>query len=223
MRLVAAVLARNEAGPDRYLTRVLKRLEDVSDEIVVLDDGSTDGTAQIARKHGATIKRRDLSIPAWGNESSARAELWDLGVSHCEGPNDWLLINDADQELRGDVRGLCLSLDVNSWAMPLYDMWSETEYREDEFWVAHWNPRIWLVAPHRVPRGWVPEWNARGIHPGHIPANWPAITAIAPPDIYWLHYGWSKQSHREQKYQQYMSTAHLMTPHERAHVESILH
>lgn len=223
MKLVSAVLVRNEAGPDRFFGRVLKRLTEFSDEIVVLDDRSTDGTPALARAYGASVVERESLTPAWGEESPARAQLWDVAASKCQGPHDWVLICDADQILVGDVRSLCLSREVNSWCVVLYDCWSETEYREDEFWRAHTNPRPWLFAPKRVPASWVPEWPGRGLHPGHCPVNFPLIPGIAPPDeFHWLHLGYSTQALRQQKYEQYMSKSHLLSPFEQAHVQSIL-
>lgn len=223
MQLTSALLLRNEAGSDRYLRRVLSRCREFSDTIVCLDDGSTDDTASVCAEFGAIVQRRGLSTPAWGNEASARQELWDLAVSQCRGFNDWVLINDADQEMVGDPRELALSLETNTWSFVLFDCWSATEYREDGYWRAHTVPRPWMFAPLRVPLGWQAEWAKRGIHPGHCPTNFPMISGIAPTDAYhWLHWGWSKSTHREAKSKQYASTFHLMSDFERAHAESIL-
>lgn len=222
VQLVSAILARNEASGDRYLRRVLDRCRQFSDTIVLLDDGSTDETPKVAESMGAKVFHREHQPAAWGNEVSARQELWEIARAHARGWDDWVLICDADQLLMGDVRGLCLTRELNAWAMPLFDMWSETEYREDQYWQAHRTPRVWLVAPNRVPTDYVPQWNQRGVHPGHIPINWPAIVGVGPPDVYWLHLGWSKPEHREAKYQQYMRQAHQLGPSELAHVQSIL-
>lgn len=224
MRLVVATLARQEAGPDRCFARVLRRASEFADAILVLDDNSTDGTAQIARDHGAIVKRRELATPAWGNEAAARQELWDFALEHCPDADSWVLINDADQELVGDVRSLCLTREVNCWSFVLYDLWSQTEYREDQFWRGHLTPRPWLFAPRRVPQGWTPEWSGRGIHPGHFPPNLPLVPGLAPPDaFYWLHYAYATQEARERKLAQYRQQFHQMSPFERAHAESIAH
>jgi glycosyltransferase involved in cell wall biosynthesis len=224
MRLISAILAKDEAGPDRYLRRILNRCKDFSDDVVVLDDRSTDGTTELAAEFGAIVKVRDtLDARAWGNEGSARAELWEFASTFATEWDDWILVCDADQYLMGDIRGLCLTRECNSIALPLYDLWdSEVTFRSDEFWKAHTVPRLWCFAPNRVPQGWVPEWSTRGVHPGHCPTNWPAVPLTAPPGIHWLHYGWMQPDHRKQKYEQYKSTSHLLSPFERAHVESIL-
>lgn len=44
-RLTAIMQVRNEAG--RYLEQVLEELSEFVDDIVIVDDGSTDNTAQL--------------------------------------------------------------------------------------------------------------------------------------------------------------------------------
>lgn len=221
-KLVSALLVRNEAGPDRYLRRVLERCATFSDEIVVLDDRSTDATPQLCADYGATVHQRSvLTNRAWGTESPARAELWDLATSHCHDESAWVLVVDADMVLVGDPRPYLDTREVNAWAFILYDLWdNDTTYRSDQFWVGHRVPRVWLVAPRRVPHDYIPDWPARGIHPGHVPSNFPVFAGVAT-DLHWLHLGWLRPDHREIKYKQYISTADQLSPEELAHVESI--
>jgi hypothetical protein len=225
MRLYSSILARNEADPTRYLRRVLSRCREFSDAVLVLDDRSTDLTPKIAKEYGAVVRQRSvLDARAWGNEASARKELWDFALEYATGPNDWLLVVDADMEFVGDPRDLCNTKELNSWAVILYDLWdSDTTYRSDDFWVGHTVPRVWLVAPRRVPSGWQADWSSRGIHTGHLPQNWVAIAGIAPPDTYhYLHLGWQKPEHRQLKYREYKAQSHQLSAHELAHVESII-
>lgn len=222
MRLYTAILARNEAGPDRYLKQVLKRCSEFSDAVLLLDDRSTDHTVAKARKHGAIVRvRKELDARMWGNESSARKALWDFALEYATEPDDWVLIADADMELRGDVRGLCQTAELNCWSFILYDLWSETEYREDQFWRGHLHPRPWLFAPRLIP--FTPDWNSRGIHTGHYPQNMPLIGGNAPQsDYFFLHYAYSSPRLRAEKYKQYLAKEHLLTPHEVAHARSII-
>lgn len=222
-RLVSALMTRNEAGPDRFLRRVLRRCQSFSDAIVVLDDGSTDETVQVCEEHGASVWRRDAEHPAWGHEASARANLWNLGVEACQGRDDaWLLIVDADQELMGDPRPLLQTTQVNTWCFTLYDLWSETEYREDNFWRAHQIARPWLFAPKRVPQGWVAQWPDAQVHTGHCPANWPMLAGVAPPSVHWRHYAYSSPELRKQKHEAYAKVSDQLSEFQKAHAASIL-
>lgn len=223
MRLFTAILARNEAGQDRYLKRVLERCKSFSDEVLLLDDRSTDHTVAKARKYGAIVRvREELDSRMWGNESSARKELWDFALEYATEPDDWVLICDSDMELHGDPRPLCESTEVNAWAWPLFDIWdSDTTYRSDEFWCGHTVPRVWLVRPNSQGAGYIPHWGHRGLHSGHLPANFGCLAGVAPPEVYWLHWGWMQDKHRKAKHEQYLSKKHLLTPAEIAHAESI--
>ncbi len=222
MRLITAILARNEGEQHRYFRRVLDHCLAFSDTVLVLDDRSEDATASIATLSGCVVRTR-TGRPAWGEESPARKELWEFACEHATEPDDFILICDADMILHGDVRSLCESTEVNTWSFILYDLWSETHYRSDGFWQGHRVHRPWLFAPNRVPDGWVAEWPERGIHCGHAPQNWPILDAIAPQQShYYYHFAYATPELRVAKSAQYLAKAHLLTPFERAHAESIL-
>lgn len=216
--MITAVLARNEA--DKYLDRVVRHHLRFG-PVLVLDDHSDDGTAVVAEAAGAIVRQRTTGIPMWGQESTARQELWEWAAG--EAKDGWVLIADADQLLMGDPRPLCTSWNVNTWAMPLYDCWdSETTFRADGFWAGYRQARAWLFRPADVPPDWTPQWGDRGIHSGHAPANWPMLAGIAPPDIYWLHLGWMDPAQRRVKYERYRNVWSQLSPVERAHATSIL-
>lgn len=217
-KLIAAVLARNES--DKFLKPVLTRLLAVCDSVLLLDDNSTDDTYKVAKALGCSVKKR-TKPPMWGQESSARQELWGWAVSRC-GKDDWILICDADQELVGDPRPLMATWESNTVCLRLYDCWSPTEYRADGFWQGHLYPRAWMFCPHRAPAGWSATWNERQIHTGHCPQNWPTIAPIHDDCLYFRHLAYSTPELRTQKHGAYMGKSDLLSPHELAHAASIL-
>lgn len=218
MRLVTALLVRDEA--DKYLPRVLKRCAEFSDEILVLDDGSTDDTVTIATEMGCLVKQRPQS-GMWGNESPARAELFERATKLAKG--GWVLVNDGDQLLVGDPRPLVETWESNTICFPLYDLWdSENTFRADGYWAGYRVARPWLVRPSFVPDGWTPQWSGRGLHCGHLPINWPMVCPVQTDMIYWAHLGYLTKSHREQKYARYLEQRDALTPGELSHARSIL-
>ena len=68
------VPARNEASYiDATLSSIERRETDLDYEVVVADGGSTDGTAAIARKHGATVVEEGGHSIASGRNRGAEA------------------------------------------------------------------------------------------------------------------------------------------------------
>jgi glycosyltransferase involved in cell wall biosynthesis len=81
----AVVLAKNE---EKNITACLESLG-WCDEIVVIDDNSTDKTVELAKKKGAKIFSRDMN----GNFATQR----NFGISKARG--DWVLFVDADERI----------------------------------------------------------------------------------------------------------------------------
>ena len=221
-RLVTGILARNEAGPDRYLARVIERCKSFSDDIVLLDDNSTDDTPKLAESLGCHVARRTSGDGFWGvDETPLRKILWDAGARVAG--DGWLLICDADMLLEGDVRALCASWDAAAWAFPLLDLWSdEDHFRCDGPWsFGPRTPRPWLFRPSALRE--VAQWpENRSTHVGHAPLNFgnAGPTFVAPSDVFWKHLSYVKREHRLTKHAAYVSVPDL-TPFERAHAESI--
>jgi hypothetical protein len=216
--VVAACLVRNEAK--RYWPEVLAHLSQQVDGIVVVDDNSTDDTPKITDACPKVIKHVRLGgKPMWGRESSARRLLWDTAAEL----GSWILINDADQILVGDVRALCKTSHYNAWGVVLYDLWGDKwHYREDAMWRGHEFPRPWLFCPTRTPDGYVPAWGPRGVHTGHSPTNFPLACGTVPPEVaHWLHFGYITPSDRQDKLSRYRSVGGQLTEFEKAHAESI--
>ncbi len=86
LRVALVVIARDEAP---RLGRLLRSVAPWVDDMLVLDTGSTDGTADVARAHGATVGHFD-----WCDDFSAarNAALAQAGT-------DWHLVLDADEWL----------------------------------------------------------------------------------------------------------------------------
>lgn len=217
-RIVGALLARNEAAPDRYLARVIRDAQRWADDIVVLDDNSTDGTNELARNLGCKVYTRDVQTPMWGAEAPARAQLWDLAAQHAS--DGWVLVFDADMLLEGDPRPLARSWECDAWAWPLYDLWDgEDTYRCDGPWaLGPVTSRAWMFRPSalREPA----RWRDSRLHVGHAPANFAGLTGLAP-QLHWLHLSYMKPAHRRAKHAQYLQHAAHLSPFERAHAESI--
>ena len=220
MRLVTALLCKNEAN--RYLTRVLERCRSFSDQVLVLDDRSTDDTVAVAKAAGATVRERSiLKDPAWGHETPARAELWQWMTE--EAGDGWGLICDADMLLEGNPRDLIDTWEVSAWAFVLWDCWDgEHQARVDGPW-AHGplTPRPWLFRPSACVQD-LAQWSGRRLHSGHAPTNLVGLIGVAPPDrYYWRHLAYSRKEDRVRKHAQYLDHSAQLSDFEKAHAMSI--
>jgi len=80
-KVTATVITLNE---ERNLEAALQSLA-WADEIVVIDSGSSDGTVEIARRHGARVETR-----AWEGYGAQKNYAASIAA------NDWILSVDAD-------------------------------------------------------------------------------------------------------------------------------
>ena len=92
-RLSLCLIARNEAA---FIGRCLASVRDVADELIVVDTGSTDDTAERARAAGALT-----STFEWNDDFSAARNA---ALDRASG--EWVLILDADEELAPESRPL---------------------------------------------------------------------------------------------------------------------
>ncbi len=110
--LTLCVIARDE---ERMLPGCLASVRGVADEIVVVDTGSVDGTARIARAAGATV------VPFVWCDDFAAARNAALAAAH----GTWILVLDADERLAPGAGSVLLDVirrgAIDCGFLPLHD------------------------------------------------------------------------------------------------------
>lgn len=91
MSITAVILTYNEA---LHLERAIRSIQASTDQIVVVDSGSSDGTAEIAQRLGAEVHTH-----AFVNQ--ARQFQWALDTLDIRG--EWVLRLDADEIIEPDL------------------------------------------------------------------------------------------------------------------------
>jgi glycosyltransferase involved in cell wall biosynthesis len=125
-RLSACLITLNE---EHNLPRALASLEGIADEIIVVDSGSTDKTASIAREHGVALFER-----AWTNYSEQKNF-----AAECA-QNEWVFSMDADEELSSALQTSLLDWKKREPQSSVYEMPRKTWYLGA--WIKHsgWYP-----------------------------------------------------------------------------------
>jgi Glycosyl transferase family 2 len=130
-RLSACLITLNE---EHNLSRSLASLREIVDEIVIVDSGSTDGTEDIARKHGAIFIKREFN---------GYAEQRNFAASRAA--NEWIFVLAADEEVSSELQTALLSWKKRKPKANVYEMARRTWYLGK--WIHH--------------SGWYPDWQRR--------------------------------------------------------------
>lgn len=199
-KVIIGMLVKNEAG--RYLKRVIDNIRISIDPsyIFVLDDRSTDGTVKELKELEVDHIETNTSLYTWeSNEFHLRKHLLNKceEIGLCNG-FDYVGIIDADEIYQGKID---FSHGADYIGLPLFDMWSETHYREDSHWRAH--KAIW---PMFVKIRGITKWDRLpGLHCGRFPISKDIRHNIhLMPGAFIKHMGWSNIKDRWKKFKRYM-------------------
>ena len=112
-------IVKNEEGT---LEKALRSVIGLADEIIVVDDGSTDSTVNIAKKAGARV----LSFI-----NPSEGEKRKFAVEHCKG--DWILCLDADEivtpELATEIKKTLPKTHMDGFLIPYQNHFLEHPLR----------------------------------------------------------------------------------------------
>ena len=221
MSLILGMCVRNEE--DRYLDEVLIRAKRVADEIVIVDDYSTDDTVGVCEDHGCHVYQHKYGESCFmTRENQIRETLWrDYLPKHAK-RGDWILSIDADEIIQDsfvDYKDKLMAQEsVNQYTMQIYEAWgSRDKIRIDRAW----NP----MSKHTPALSrWLPQVNYRfpllGIHSGRVPENQPGPQV--PSGFSILHLGWADPEDIPRKYERYTRLDPNPHPLMQAHYDSIL-
>ncbi|WDH98095.1 glycosyltransferase family 2 protein [Paenibacillus urinalis] len=198
-KITLSMIVKNEVG--RYLERALIKHRPWIDQAIIIDDGSTDGTPELCEEllqgvEHVLIRNKQSHF---SDEVSLRKQQWEAAA---QAGADWILNLDADEifedEWDEDLHALTTGPHEAVY-FRLFDMWSETHYREDLYWRAHQIYRPFLVKfnSHQTYK-----WKETPQHCGRFPLNifeFPYICHQARIQ----HFGWARREDRLHKYVRY--------------------
>lgn len=199
-RVTLSMIVKNEQ--ERYLSRVLKSLVGHIDEAVIIDDASTDNTILICKEilGGIPLHIITNKESMFANEVSLRKLQW---AETIKTNPDWILNLDADEVIEPKFWEKTPSVldnpDFERCGFRLYDMWSETQYREDDLWNAHRHTDTYLL---RYRPDFQYQWKNTPQHCGRFPAN--CDTFLGSDENFRIqHLGWAREVDRQAKFKRY--------------------
>lgn len=195
--LVLGCLVYNEEK--RFLNQYLDRMSQLTNRIVIIDDGSTDNSVNICSKYTSEIYQTDRLMAK--NESVLRRTLWEKCAQLCTN-KDYILIQDCDEfytdnSLQNFEKALEVgeSLGADSLAIRKYDMWNKNQYREDPpYWKIHFQFLTWCV---KYKENYTYYWNNKKLHCGSLPIN--SYFCSFPSKLQVQHLAYSTPELRQQK------------------------
>lgn len=207
-RVLLSMIVKNEA--DRYLARMLRAHVPHVDRVLVIDDASTDTTCDLIRARVPMDKLVLVqnSTPLFHEEHRLRRLQWETALGQED--IDWIITLDADEIFEVDFDRELFEMmrrGIPALSFRLFDMWSETEYREDDLWNAH--TRYWPMAVNRrwwidsmLPEGFKGTWPEANQHCGRWPRE--VYTFVSKPCAARIkHYGWAREEDRVAKVERY--------------------
>jgi glycosyltransferase involved in cell wall biosynthesis len=132
-RLSVCLIAQNE---QENLSRVLRSVQGIADEIIVVDGGSSDCTPEIAREYGARVVVRPFTNHA--DQKNFAASL---------ASQDWIFLLDADEELSDELKESVRLWKANEPRFAVYEMprltWYLGAWIRHSRWYPDWQRRIY--------------------------------------------------------------------------------
>ncbi|MGC6508866.1 MAG: glycosyltransferase family 2 protein [Myxococcota bacterium] len=199
-RLVFSTIMRNEA--DKFLHDVISHAAQYVDAFLVIDDCSTDESIEVCRQAAGNVPLYLYSPPQplyLRSEFYIRSLQWALTA---ELNPEWILLLDADEVFEDKVFHQIEQIMKSPTlrvGFPKFDMWNETEYRDDEFWCPH--NRLWAHLIRYRPE--FTKWHKAKVHSGRHPLEYMS-TEVAKCPLRIKHLGWSREAERRRKHEWYL-------------------
>lgn len=192
-KITLSMIVKNEEG--RYLRQVLNSLRGHIDEAVIIDDGSTDHTADICREllNDIPLHLIQNETSMFHDETTLRQKQW---METIKTNPDWILNMDADELLEEgfwqEKQALIDDPHYDQYSFRLYDMWDDTHFREDKYWSSHASYRPFLL---RYQPDFPYEYSTTPQHCGRFPMN---IFSHPNANVEYRikHFGWATEQDR---------------------------
>lgn len=199
-KIVAMYRIKNE---ERWIKKSLEAVSDICEEIVILDDGSTDDTIKICKTFDKVVdihKQTGLSF----DETRDKNTLLDMAKRR---KPDFILTLDGDEIIQKHAKDVLfdeltiLYPDYPMYEFQVFDMWDKpNQYRYDGVYSNIWAKKLIRISKQSVNLHFQ-ETNFPGnSHCPAIPQNAVGWDSSVRSKMKIFHYGYYDEKLRQQKY-----------------------
>lgn len=213
LKFYGYMIVKDEA--DRYLHSALSHLSSICDEVLVVDDHSSDDSVAVASSFDkVTVVSAEDSVSFALSEGQLRNFAWGmLGEIFDISEDDWIFAIDADEQILGSKQDwveLLSRIEAPSVRVFIPEAWSldPVKFRTDGFWASNY--------PYRISKyhGYISNSIMGG---GSVPYLQSEV--IEDPMI--VHYGYATADDRLARYNRYTSRKNT-NGHNPVHIDSIV-
>ena len=123
VKISIVLICKNEVD---VIGRTLKSLEGITDDIIVYDSGSTDGTQQFVKQFGVNLQEGE-----WEGFGKAK------NTANQFAKYDWVLNLDADEAIDEELKKSILACDLSNDKL-VYDLWYKNFLGEKHLKYGEW-------------------------------------------------------------------------------------
>ncbi len=201
-KLTLAMIVKNEE--EHILEKSLRASLQYIDEGIILchhaEKRVLDKCKNIFKEFNKSLVLIEKSKDVNTSEEELTKELWQKCIEYNA---QWVLRIDSDEifedNIKDTIKTLLENKFIDNYGFYVYDMWNETQYREDEYWRSNYNPKILLT---RIQNFIDYDWKGINETGNRFPEDiFKLETAIC--NIRVKHLGWSTKELRRRKYEGY--------------------
>jgi len=203
-KIVAMYRIKNE---ERWIKKSLEAASEVCQEIVILDDCSTDNTVEICKKNSNVVEIHERKEPLPLDESRDRKEVFMMALKRNP---DYVLSLDADQILAPNSKEILneelnvIYPEISVFEFQVLYMWdTPKKFRSDGWYESCYRARLFKIKNQAEKFEWKDSIYPGNLHCNHVPSNLDGLDRPISSNVKILEHGFYDKKIRQKKFEYY--------------------